>query len=98
MIQIKRAQDEIPWRIVADPWLEVDQFSGSRVIVLEDMVAQTVVFSIGMASVCERLGIKKTTLLYRLKQPGSIWDGRYRVSYYFDYQVRLSCEGQLCIP
>ena len=95
MIQIKRAQDPTPWRIVPDAWLEVDQSTLYRVVVFEDLVNNLVRFYIGLSELMVQLNLKKTTLAYRLQQPNKVWENRYRISYYSNYLVRLSCERQL---
>lgn len=69
-IQIKYTFDPSPWRKVEDPYMELNDFGCNRVIkVINSKTKEEIIFP--SAKECaQKMGIKETTLSYRLKSNG----------------------------
>lgn len=92
-LQLKWETDPSPWREVTDPLLELDEQSGSRVIVVTNLSANTVDIYPRAKDCADTLRLKTSTLHMRLKAKGPFGDLRFE--YYSEYYKRnmVSCTG-----
>lgn len=83
-IQMKLQSDPSPWRSVADPYLELDNHTKQRSVVVIDEMDDSLRVYPSAAAAAKEHGISVTLLNYRLKRPHRSYDG-YRFVYYSDH-------------
>lgn len=82
-IQLKWASDISPWRIIDNPYLELSNFTGKRIVkTVKEQTGETMLYT--SAVECARaMGISPTALDYRLKSNGTkVFSDGYRYGYY----------------
>ena len=83
LIQIKRAESDEPWREVTDPYMELEQFSKKRVIIVTRIGCEIARIYESAADCARAHRLKPTTLSMRLKSGGRIvYDDGCTYKYY----------------
>lgn len=96
LIQLKDYFSNEPWRIVIDPWAELDGFGGCRIIKTIDINGLVSIFENARKCAIAN-GINFTTLSYRLSQPHKFFNGK-RFVYYCSDSVPLGSDAQQVSP
>jgi len=84
-IQLKKAEDTTPWRIVEDPYRELDRYTGKRSVVITHAKSRTQTIFSSSIECAKLMGLSATTLHYRLQSKGMVaFSDGYMYSYYSD--------------
>lgn len=85
-IQIKLASDVAPWRDVTDPYLELEQTTGKRAVVVNDLVRKSERVFTSAVECAGVMGLSPTALSHRLKSQGSkLYPDGCTYAYYADH-------------
>lgn len=82
-IQLKWERDNVPWRPVADPYLEHDRFAGTRSVKVTHELSGKTTMYVSAAECARAMGLKPTALNHRLKSDGQkVFSDGFRYCYY----------------
>lgn len=99
-IQVKKAVDVSEWRVVEDPYLELEKSTNKRCVVVIRSRGKPLLFTSGV-DCAKAMGIKTTLLDYRLKSNGEkIFNDGNRYCYYsvFKSMVRMPSNRHVNLP
>jgi hypothetical protein len=89
LIQLKYGWDDAPWREVSDPYKELDEFTGRRVIQITSMNGETQIYP-SAAIAARAMQLRPTALHYHVSTNGKIlFSDGYHYGYY-PYSIAIN--------